>query len=93
VSDEQADHIRERLLQSLEIAHERFQRREATAWLILSVDDEAPEGDPEFVGAYGPFASPEEALVECGKHDATSLEGFRNHIIPLYPPVLWKDER
>ncbi len=90
------DDIRQRLLASLEIAHERFQRREATAWLVICWDEEPP--DPEdgkhvLVGAYGPFASPEEALVQCGKHDASSGYGFRNEVIPLYPPVLWKDEQ
>jgi hypothetical protein len=93
VSDDQVDHIRERLLRSLELAHERFQRREASAWLVLCMDDESPEDrGPEFVGTYGPFATPEEALVECGKHDASSLDGFKNYVSPLYPPVLWKDE-
>jgi hypothetical protein len=88
------DEIRDRLLASLELAHERFQRREAMAWLVLCYDEEPP--DPEdgryvIVGAYGPFASPEEALVECGKHDASSGFGFRNEVVPLYPPVAWKD--
>ncbi len=88
------DDITRRLIASLEIAHDRFQRREAIAWLVICYDEEPPDpedGRPVIVGAYGPFASPEEALVQVGKHDASSEYGFRNEVIPLYPPVEWKD--
>ncbi len=90
------DEIRDRLLASLELAHERFQRREATGWLVICFDEEPP--DPEdgrhvIVGAYGPFSSPEGALIEAGRHDAASEYGFRNEVIPLYAPVDWKDAK
>ncbi len=85
--------IRQHLIAALEIAHERFQRREAMAWLVICYDEDPPDEDGRHViiGAYGPFASPEEALVQAGKHDAASEFGFRNEVIPLYPPVEWKD--
>ncbi len=90
------DQTRAKLIASLELAHDRFQRREAIAWLVLCYDEEPPDPEddgPVIVGAYGPFVSPEEALVECGKHDNSSESGFRNEVIPLYPPVQWKDEQ
>ncbi len=88
------DELSRRLMASLELAHERFQRREAIAWLIICHDEEPPDPDDGpnvIVGAYGPFASPEEALVEAGRHDAASEYGFRNEVIPLFTPVQWKD--
>ena len=89
---------RQHILAYLDIAHEQFQRREAVGWLILSWDkqDVEQEGVPlatAIVGCYGPFATPEEALVQAGKHDASSLPGFDNILVPLYAPVEWKDER
>ncbi len=90
------DDIRQRLIASLEIAHERFQRREASGWLVLCYDEEPPDPSDDskiVVGCYGPFASPEEALVQAGKHDAASEYGFSNVVVPLYPPVDWKDEK
>lgn len=91
--EDQADLLRQRLIGALEIAHEQFQRREATAWLVMSYDAEMLEefGNEAVVGCYGPFATPEEALLQAGKHDSSSLEGFKNVIVPLYPPVEWKD--
>jgi hypothetical protein len=37
--------------------------------------------------------TPEEALIELVKHDESSDPAFKNVIVPLYPPVLWKDEQ
>jgi hypothetical protein len=89
------DNLTEKLLIELEIAHDRFQRREAIAWLVLSYESEAlAAGHTDaIVGNHGPFISPEEALIQKTKHDDASLEGFVNVIVPLYPPVQWKDER
>jgi hypothetical protein len=90
------DNLRERLIIGLEMLHDQFQRKEALAWLVLCYHEEAERelGLSEcIVGTYGPYATPEEALVEVGKHDNHSDEGFKNVIIPLYPPVRWKDEK
>jgi hypothetical protein len=89
------ERIAKKLLVDLEIAHFNFQRREAMAWLVMCYDTslEVSEETDGIVGAYGPFGSPEEALVECGKHDNASLPDFKNVVIPLYPPVVWKDEK
>jgi hypothetical protein len=89
------EHLRDRLLMGLEILHGQFQRREATAWLIVCYDGELDprEHTDGIVGAYGPFATPEEALIELVKHDESSDPAFKNVIVPLYPPVLWKDEQ
>jgi hypothetical protein len=89
--------MRQQLLASLDIAHEQFQRREAIGWLVMSwdrqdVEQEGVSFGSSIVGCYGPFASPEEALVECGKHDNSSQSGFENVIVPLYPPVEWKEK-
>jgi len=83
------------LLVDMEISHQRFQRREALAWLVLCYDSEQIEehGADAIAGTYGPFPSPEEALVQAGKHDASSMDGFANVVIPLYPPVNWRDEQ
>lgn len=90
------DHLHDKVLLGLQILHEQYQRREATAWLVLCFADDDDSADLPFaeciVGTYGPFASPEEALVEAGKHDSSGLEGFTNVIVPLYPPVKWRDE-
>jgi hypothetical protein len=89
------DNLTERLLASLELAHDDYQRRTALAWLVLCYDEEAiKDGDHDgIVGCYGPFASPEETLIEKVKHDAASEEGFANVIVPLYAPIRWKDEK
>jgi hypothetical protein len=83
------------MLAGLELAHEEYQRRTALAWLVLCYDEEAiKDGDHDgIVGCYGPFASPEETLIEKVKHDAASEEGFANVIVPLYAPIRWKDEK
>ena len=89
------ENLTEKLLIELEIAHDRFQRREALAWLVLCYEPAALAAGHEdaIVGTYGPFSSPEEALIQKTKHDDASLEGFVNVIVPLYPPVQWKDEQ
>jgi hypothetical protein len=89
------DDLTERLLASLELAHDDYQRRTATAWLVLCYDEEAMAGHDRtgIVGCYGPFASPEETLIEKTKHDVASVEGFVNVIVPLYAPVPWRDEK
>jgi hypothetical protein len=88
------ERLAQRLLINLEIAHDEFQRREALAWLILSYDGDydVREEAGAIVGAYGPFDSPEEALIQKTRHDASSLEGFVNVIVPLYPPVEWRGQ-
>ncbi len=86
------EEIARQLIASLEIANMRYQQREASAWLVLCWDEDPEIGSGfEIVGTYGPFATPEEALVQCGKHDACSEFGFKNEVVPLYPPVDWKD--
>ena len=89
------ERLAQQLLIDLEIAHDRFQRREALAWLVLCYDtDHAGDSFTEAaIGCYGPFGSPEVALIEKVKHDASSIDGFVNVIVPLYPPVEWKDEK
>jgi hypothetical protein len=80
------------------MAHEQFQRREARGWLVMcwdrqDVEDEGMTFASCVVGCYGPFDTPEQALIECGKHDASSQPGFENVIVPLYPPVRWREEQ
>lgn len=71
-------------------------KRDASGWLVVCVDLEAVEhGEPDcIVGCYGTFDTPEEALVEAGKHDATSLEtpaGWAHFVKPLFPRIEWKE--
>ena len=97
--DERENAALTRLLFDIDRLHDHMERQDALAWLVVCVDhDSIQRGDPNcVVGTYGPFSSPEEALVEAGKHDANSLErdegdpGWSHLIRPLYPPVTWKD--
>lgn len=77
-------------------------RNDASGWLVVCVDLESvAEGEADsIVGCYGPFDSPEEALVEAGRHQATSLDttslhepgeaGWAHFVKPLYPPVKFR---
>lgn len=79
------------------LSHE-MDKEDATGWLVVCVDDAAvARGEEDCVmGCYGPFDSPEEALVEAGIHDkeiAEMLEhnpdehGWHHLIKPMYPPT------
>jgi hypothetical protein len=80
-----------------EIEHtsNEMDRADAIGWLVVCIDDEAvARGDTDcVVGCYGIFHSPEEALVEAGKHDADLANvdlqgdpGWTHLIKPLYAP-------
>lgn len=78
-------------------------RRDASGWVVVCVDLESVQrGEPDcIVGCYGPLDTPEEALVEAGKHDATSLNkthlaepgepGWAHFVKPLFPRIEWKE--
>lgn len=90
------------LLAQVEVTSDAMDRADASGWLVVCVDLESIEhGESDcVVGCYGPFATPEEALVEAGRHDATSLDkthlsepgepGWVHLVKPLYPPVRWR---
>lgn len=78
-------------LADVETATDMIDRIEATGWLVICVDLESND----IVGAYGTFDTPEQALIEAGKHQATSLDepgeaGWQHVVKPLYPPVKWR---
>ena len=98
--DERQNHALSQLLFDIDRMQDHMERKNALAWLVVCIDDEAVQkGDVNCVVAtYGPFASPEDALVEAGKHDATGLRmnadepiGWSHLIRPLYAPVDRKD--
>lgn len=83
-------------LAKVEATMDEMDRQDASGWLVVCIDlDAVSRDEPDVVvGCYGPFASPEEALVEAGHHQATSLPtddaGWAHLIKPLFPPVRWK---
>lgn len=84
----------------IEKTSDEMDRADATGWLVVCIDNEAVHRGEEdcVVGCYGPFATPEEALVEAGRHDSTSLPledddlGWTHLIKPLYSPVNWRSD-
>jgi hypothetical protein len=86
------------LIARVEETCDAMDRRDASGWLVICVDLEAVvEGEKDsIVAAYGPFATPEEALVEAGRHQGTSLDvepgdaGWAHFVKPLFPPIEWK---
>lgn len=76
-------------LGEVEAVSDAMDRREASGWLVICVDLESND----IVAAYGPFDTPEQTLIEAGKHDATSLPdepGWEHVVKPLFPPVKWR---
>lgn len=86
------------LLARVEATSDAMDRADASGWLVVCVDlENVQHGEADcVVGCYGPFASPEEALVEAGRHQATSLEvgdgpGWAHFVKPCFPPNEWKE--
>jgi hypothetical protein len=90
------------LIARVEETSNAMDRRDASGWLVVCVDLEAVafgEADT-IVACYGPFATPEIALIEAGRHQATSLSethlaepgepGWAHFVKPLFPPIEWK---
>lgn len=81
-------------LGEVEAVEGAVERMEASGWLVVCIDLESDD----IVGAYGPFETPEQALIESGRHQATSLgelvepgeAGWRHVVKPLFPPVRWR---
>lgn len=76
-------------LAELELAMLEGRRNEATGWIVVCVDDELGK----VTTASGPFASPEEALVQAGIEDNemnANLEpgekGWTHSVAPLFAP-------
>lgn len=91
------------LIARVEETSDAMDRADASGWLVVCIDLESLEHDEAdcVVACYGPFNTPEEALVEAGKHQATSLDkthlaepgeaGWMHFVKPLFPPVAFKD--
>lgn len=83
------------LLARVEATSDAMDRRDASGWLVVCTDLEA--GEDNIVGCYGPFPSPEDALIELQRQVETSLPvgedeaGWGHFVKPLYPPVFNKD--
>jgi hypothetical protein len=81
------------LLARVEATSDAMDRRDASGWLVVCIDLECIElGESDaVVGCYGPYDSPEEALIAAGRHATTSLplapgeKGWAHLVKPLYP--------
>ena len=86
------------LLADVEATSDAMDRADASGWLVVCVCLESIQNDEPncVVGCYGPFESPEVALIEAARHQATSLHdpgepGWAHLVKPLYPPVEWRE--
>lgn len=80
------------LIADVEATSNAMDRRDAKAWLVVCVDLECVQLNESdcVVACYGPFESPEEALVAAGKLQSTSLKvpagdpGWAHLVKPMF---------
>jgi hypothetical protein len=55
------------------VSEQRVREKEASGWVVLVLDHDTDPPTP--VSTYGPCATPEAALIEAGKFDASPHTG------------------
>jgi hypothetical protein len=74
---------------------DRMAREDASGWMVVCIDLEPP---PSPTLTFGPFVTPEAALIEAAKHAEESKRfhdpgehGWKYEVVPNWPPAFEKD--